>query len=265
MSAVIGGPNCRTTSVLRSYEGGPPQARAWGNGEEWGKADASTEDLKKVHDDDEMMFKMILLYLVAKYTRKVELWGESKASHFLLEQPDSPDYKPEVVSFWWTSEWSALQKAEGLQLMKIQQGDYGGQYVKPTGLGTDLNVRKGISTQKAGWKECWTMSRHEAASPLDTWAMPRDCEGADGGVWRRDQASQDELEGTCGLGAHPVQAGLPHMSGGGCKGPSASASTSPARWMSLRRHYRSSMSLPGSTRRKEIYAHSTLYMGEEEG
>ena len=149
VSAVIGGPNCRTRSVLRSYEGGPPQARAWGNGEEWGKADASTEDLKKVHDDDEMMFKMILLYLVAKYTRKVEQWGESKPTHFLLEQPDSPDYKPEVVSFWWTSEWSALQNAEGLQLMRIQQGDYGGQYVKPTGLGTDLNVRKGIFTGKA--------------------------------------------------------------------------------------------------------------------
>ena len=25
---------------------------------------------------------------------------------------------------------------------------------------------------KGGWKECWTMSRYEAASPLDTRAMP---------------------------------------------------------------------------------------------
>ena len=147
--AVIGGPNCRTRSVLRSYEGGPPQARAWGDGQEWGKHDASKEDLKKVQDDDEMMFKMIMLYLVAKYTRKVEQWGESRSTRFLLEQPDAPEYKPEVVSFWWTSEWEALRKAENLKLLKIQQGDYGGQYVKPTGLGTDLEVGQGISTGRA--------------------------------------------------------------------------------------------------------------------
>ena len=146
--AVIGGPNCRTRSVLRSYEGGPPQARAWGDGQEWGKVDASHEDLKKVRDDDELMFKMILLYLVAKYTRKVEQWGESKPTHFLLEQPDSPDYMPEVVSFWWTRQWEALCRAEELSLMRIKQGDYGGQYVKPTGLGTDLNVKRGVSVGK---------------------------------------------------------------------------------------------------------------------
>ena len=30
-----------------------------------------------------------------------------------------------------------------MKLLRVQQGDYGGQYVKPTGLGTDLNVKKG--------------------------------------------------------------------------------------------------------------------------
>ena len=149
LQAVIGGPNCRTRSVLRSYEGGPPQARAWTDNQEWGKHDASEEDLRKVRDDDELMFKMIMLYLVAKYARKVEQWGESRSTHFLLEQPDAPDYKPEVVSFWWTRQWRALQEAEDLKLLRIQQGDYGGQYVKPTGLGTDLDVKRGTITGKA--------------------------------------------------------------------------------------------------------------------
>ena len=113
----------------------------------WGKHDASEEDLRKVRDDDELMFKMIMLYLVAKYARKVEQWGESRPTH--LEQPDAPDYKPEVVSFCWTRQWRALQEAEDLKLLRIQQGDYGGQYVKPTGLGTDLDVKRGTITGKA--------------------------------------------------------------------------------------------------------------------
>ena len=75
LCAVIGGPNCRTRSVLRSYDGGPPQARAWTEDQQWGKHDASPEDLKKVAEDDELMFKMIAIYLVAKYTRKVEING----------------------------------------------------------------------------------------------------------------------------------------------------------------------------------------------
>ena len=123
IEAVIGGPNCRTRSVLRSYEGGPPQARSWEENQVWGKHDASLEDLKKVEEDDELMFKMIAIYLVAKYTRKVEQWGESKNTYFLLEQPDAPDYKPEVVSFWWTQQWAALQAAEGLRLVRVNQGD----------------------------------------------------------------------------------------------------------------------------------------------
>ena len=148
VEAVIGGPNCRTRSVLRSYEGGPPHARSWDQGQIWGKWEASAEDQKKVEEDDELMFKMIAVYLVAKYTRKVEQWGESKSTYFLLEQPDAPDYKPEVVSFWWTRQWEALQSAEGLNLLRIRQGDYGGQYVKPTGLGTDLDVKEGTVTGK---------------------------------------------------------------------------------------------------------------------
>ena len=146
IEALIGGPNCRTRSVLRSYEGGPPQARSWECDQMWGKKDASVDDLRKVKEDDELMFKMIAIYLVAKYTRKVEQWGESRNTYFLLEQPGTPEYKPEVVSFWWTDQWRALRSAEGLQLLQVNQGDYGGPFVKPTGLGTDLRIEKGMAS-----------------------------------------------------------------------------------------------------------------------
>ena len=33
ISTLVGGPNCRTRSVLRSYPGGPPLVRSWGDGE----------------------------------------------------------------------------------------------------------------------------------------------------------------------------------------------------------------------------------------
>ena len=62
---------------------------------------------------------------------------------FLLEQPASPAYKPEVVSFWWTDQWRALQRMEGLRLINVNQGDYGGEAIKPTGLGTNLGVPNG--------------------------------------------------------------------------------------------------------------------------
>ena len=149
VEAVIGGPNCRTRSVLRSYEGGPPQARSWEDGQMWGKWNASEGDKQKVEEDDELMFKMIAVYLVAKYARKVEQWGESKNTYLLLEQPGAPEYKPEVVSFWWTEQWKALCAAEDLRLLEVNQGDYGGQFIKPTGLGTDLRIEKGKASGKA--------------------------------------------------------------------------------------------------------------------
>ena len=64
IATLIGGPNCRTRSVLRTYEGGPPMVRDW-NGGEFGSANIPEGEMEKVQHDDEMMWKMILLYLVS--------------------------------------------------------------------------------------------------------------------------------------------------------------------------------------------------------
>ncbi len=90
VQAVIGGPNCRTRSVLRSYPGGPPQTRHWQGGE-FGGEDISKEEQDKIDHDDEMMWKMIVIYLVAKAARI--RYGEEKGKvSFLAEQPAPPRY-----------------------------------------------------------------------------------------------------------------------------------------------------------------------------
>ena len=141
---VLGGPNCRTRSVLRTYPGGPPPSRAWEDNQDFGKMDLDVRELAKVQHDDEMMWKMILIYLVAKWSRRVK-YGEGRRGHvsYLVEQPAPPEYRPQVVSFWWTSQWKALMEMENLELKVIRQGDYGGLAVKPTGLGTDLQIEQG--------------------------------------------------------------------------------------------------------------------------
>ena len=144
ISALVGGPNCRTRSVLRTYDGGPPPVRSWDGGE-FGIPNASEAEIEKVQHDDEMMWKMILLYLVAKASRRALRKDEGlrEPVGFLLEQPAAPEYKPEVVSFWWTRQWRSLQQLESLELYTVNQGDYGGDAVKPTGLGTNLEVAEG--------------------------------------------------------------------------------------------------------------------------
>ena len=142
ISTLIGGPNCRTRSVLRSYPGGPPLVRSWGEGE-FGKAGISMEEQAKVDYDDELMWKMVLLYVVAKESRKALGNREGGRVGFLLEQPATPHYRPEVVSFWGTSQWKAFKQVENMDLVEVKQGDYGGEAVKPTGLGTNLEVEPG--------------------------------------------------------------------------------------------------------------------------
>ena len=125
VKVVLGGPNCRTRSVLRTYPGGPPPSRSW-DGEEFGKRNSSAGEQQKVDEDDEMMWKMILIYLVAKFSRRIDAPdGGDRHVYFLLEQPAPPYYKKEVVSFRWTDQWRELCHQEGLSLLQVNQGDYG--------------------------------------------------------------------------------------------------------------------------------------------
>ena len=141
---VIGGPNCRSRSVLRHYPG-PPPLRSWEY--EWGLPDLTEAQKKLCQDDDILMWRQIFLYLVADFVKRAKETGRGEKEEkskperplFLLEQPGDPvDYMPDCVSFWRTKGWEALKAAANLNLLTVNQGDFTpwkeGAPVKPTGL-----------------------------------------------------------------------------------------------------------------------------------
>ena len=141
MWGLIGGPNCRSRSVLRHYPGGPRPVREW-NGGEFGRADATAAETKLTQQDDIMLWRMVFLALVSDFVLKAN--GGGRRIVFGLEQPAEPDYMPQVVSFWWTKEWKQLRDLMGWHEIKFNQGDFVEQPtevpVKPTKFGGNLEL-----------------------------------------------------------------------------------------------------------------------------
>jgi len=136
LKALVGGPNCRTRSVLRHYfiEGGPRPIRSWGGGE-FGNTDLTMEERKQIEEDETLMWRMIVLYIIADEVYKTQapnVCGGDERPWFGLEQPAFPQYKPEVVSFWKTEQWNRLCELYQFEEVTFNQGDWGGEAVKPT-------------------------------------------------------------------------------------------------------------------------------------
>ena len=140
---VLGGPNCRSRSVLRHYDipgcdTAPRPVRAWG-GEEYGKESMSLEEEEMVKEDDILLWRQIFLFMVASYSRRAR--GHDHPLAFVLEQPSSPKhYMPEVVSFWDQWEWQEIKKEFSLKETHVTQKSLGGEATKPTTLGTSLDL-----------------------------------------------------------------------------------------------------------------------------
>ena len=138
------GPNCRTRSVLRHYPlpvpgGGPRPVRSWE--EPWGKSTNTAEEQKKVVEDDVLLWRGLMLYIVQEEIRRAVGKGEESKMKLALEQPADPShYVPEVVSFWGTKEWKKLQNMYQLQEQTFRQSSFGGRAVKPTTFGGDLRL-----------------------------------------------------------------------------------------------------------------------------
>ena len=65
---------------------------------------------------------------VQEEVRKALKKGEEERVLLGVEQPADPvDYKPEVVSFWRTSEWARLSVAYRLQTQTFLQSVWGGK------------------------------------------------------------------------------------------------------------------------------------------
>ncbi|CAJ1452728.1 unnamed protein product [Effrenium voratum] len=142
---VVGGPNCRTRSVLRHYPlpAGKPRPVRGVAPEHWfGLPGLDEEEKRQVWEDDVLMYRMIMLYCAAEEGRKNRgLRGAAKTEvAFLLEQPDVPQYMPDCGSWWRTGNFRDLRDQHGLVEYSFRQGDYGGVAVKPTRVVTNLQL-----------------------------------------------------------------------------------------------------------------------------
>ena len=139
----IGGPNCRTRSVLRHYPldwpDAPKPVRSW-NGFEHGNPDLTDKEKQIVVEDDILLYRMLSLFVVSSYVRAAK--GIEGPVGFALEQPASPkNYMPECVSFWDTEQWKMLKEEFSLEEFTFNQGSLGGSAVKPTTFGANLDLQ----------------------------------------------------------------------------------------------------------------------------
>ena len=110
--AVVGGPNCRTRSVLRHYPlpgGGPRPVRS--PEEPFGRSDLTPHEKKAVWEDDVMMWRMLAIYLVAEEARNAK--GGPQVG-FVLEPADPRKYMPGCPTFSKTTQWEAYEEMEGM-------------------------------------------------------------------------------------------------------------------------------------------------------
>ena len=143
LRGLVGGPNCRTRSILRhipipGQEDCPRPIRRWG-GEEDGIKDATQEEKQKIYEDDLLLWRMWFLFLVSSYVRKV--MGYETPAAMAMEHPASPkEWKPEVVSWWDLEAWKSLRREFGLEEVTFNQKDLGGKVSKRTTFGTNMEM-----------------------------------------------------------------------------------------------------------------------------
>ena len=123
ISSVLTSPNCRTRSKLRHVKipgmDLPGPARCW-NGGEWGIQGGSEVERRKCWEDDVMMFRSWMVFIVAQECNKAE--GRREKVDFVLEHPSPPEEMPEVVSIWRTAAWEKLKKIYHLNECELDQG-----------------------------------------------------------------------------------------------------------------------------------------------
>ena len=95
-------PNCRTRSVLRHYPldvpgGGPRPLRSWD--EPWGTGRNTEAEQRKVVEDDVLMWRGFMLYIVGEELRRAMGRTDVPGMSFGVEEPADPThYMKEVVT-----------------------------------------------------------------------------------------------------------------------------------------------------------------------
>ena len=169
LEAVIGGPNCRTRSLLRhrpvpGQPSAPRPVRSWEDGQEYGLKVLTEEERIKVQQDDILLWRMIFLFIVGSYVKQAVDSG-SKVG-FLLEQPASPKgYIPAVVSLWDQDDWKEVSEEFDLEELTVNQGDYGGPAVKPTTFANNISMQPTTPRRSSGCRQAVSSSKE-----LSRWA-----------------------------------------------------------------------------------------------
>ena len=140
--AWVGGPPCRTRSMLRHIEipgiDMPRPLRAL-NGQEFGREDLTEAEKNLVFQDDVLMLRFLLLYVISEEVRKATNL-ESSVS-LLLEQPANLASHPEVVTIWRTPIWTKLMKLYDLKSQTFCQSEFGALATKPTTIGGTMSLQ----------------------------------------------------------------------------------------------------------------------------
>ena len=145
----IGGPPCRTRSVLRhrQIEGLnlPRPVRTW-NGGEYGKQGLTPFEKDQVFTDDVLMMRFLLLYVISEMVRKSK--DVKEPTTLLVEQPAEPERNEDVVSLWRTKEWKVMEEIYGVKRQTFDQSEFGADVTKPTTLGGNVTVHVPLMGRK---------------------------------------------------------------------------------------------------------------------
>lgn len=114
---------------VNGVEGLPRPVRAW-QGEEFGVKDITQHEDQQVFEDDVVMYRLWMIWIVAEEVSKMNEGKQQTA--FGLEQPAEPAGMPEVVSMWRTEQWRKMAEVYGFKQQTFFQGEYGGEAWKPT-------------------------------------------------------------------------------------------------------------------------------------
>eukprot|EP00435_Cladocopium_sp_Y103_P065438 s603_g27.t1 len=172
---LLGGPPCRTRSVLRHMEvegmdDMPRPLRQW-NGGEFGKEGLTPKEREAVVEDDTLLFRFLLLYIVAEEVRKA--MGKTQKVAFGMEQPASPENKKEVVSWWRTKQWATLKDLYELGEQSFNQASFGGSATKPTTWAGNMRICLPAFEKKGEPRNIDGMNREEifqSSRKLSRWA-----------------------------------------------------------------------------------------------
>ena len=174
IAAVIGGPPCRTMSVLRHRPGGPRPVRSPQH--PFGLPTLNSDERNLVDHDTGLFARMLWLHALATAGRRVNPSTPRMSSlvAFLLEQPQevarymAPENPlvGEVPSWWSNPMWLSYADEAGLFEVDFNQGPLGHVSDKPTTVGTNLPDLRDLQGLKGETKGPWKGDSKQLA----TWA-----------------------------------------------------------------------------------------------